>query len=1097
MESRSNIELLLSMVHRHNLYHVRTSCYKDVEKVLRWLDVPSSEAYDPLTTDAGAFLRRCVSLSGRTGVHVMDITDKLDSSNKSGKLVVCEIDNGGGRTKYFVQFVIIQFSPYSLHTGELNSVLSAPLPHLPNFDSYKPQFIKHVPQEKHPVIEGFLPTVYKTTKVCQPSVVADGFNRKYTRPPPAGESDASEPWFMYTVKRDRKPTDDVDIIARMQSRVSVLGRGGFGVIVSLNQTMAAKVPLCSEMTNWSVSHVDKEFNCYAHVAQVEEAMVGVSLKHPNILRTFGAFWCADAQDKLSGKAVIVMERAIFTLHEYTKRLADKANAVVPLVELDTLRGLEYMKKRALQHRDLTHRNILVCYEKNRRPAPISFKISDFGTSSNFLSPDQMRGNRTNMAPEMLWCLTSCTASDIFSWYCVMWEMYAGKPVIAYKTETSPCCRATYAANLAKLLGVYTPEDSSSFCHEYMRKMNAETLVKCYKGVRPSAEEIHNSLKAMANETVDRRFIAIGILCITLHPQERWGPSQLLALDRYKALSKDVSPAEAASAVLPAAVRLGDCVTTDAIVAEDCSSVDKNNVSLVDTGNKTFYGIDVLRLAPGKIQPYDWYRKKVSGFMPTRRTSAAPAKTKRPSPHTPGPAPRSLGKHCKRLEPESALCRDANYASSSLDDGQVAEQLKNFSICGQSKLGAAPDDLQAVFRCRQITGELDTVVLIVTSNSERLEDYYTVLIRLATDVTHRVPQVLTGPRSPAGLTLRGHNMFVFQYAKLYDEHTAVCHWTPKDDPTNRYVFVMQVLLTLEAAAQACVLPVYMADWSHVVMTRHGGAVVDVISYLSKNIRRLRSPMFGSYCYELRNMINELFKIHLPDIELLSPPLAGTSQSALSVLRTAIGRVSKLSDVSNQRLNGSDMHDLSTSHFTFKNYLADVIHWLSMPDGTTTPTVHRSTSALLAFGEPKAVRGNQTESCLSEPNMDPVLRNIIIRLKRNIFNTAKVQAVSANYTQGLVTIAVNPADLAKIPPLWRAKFTEEPCDSLVTHDAKSLDFSKWAPVIKITKHNRAGPVPSLAMTYYKATVIFVLLQTNSRTLTVQDIFNGLHLTSFADY
>ena len=108
------------------------------------------------------------------------------------------------------------------------------------------------------------------------------------------------------------------------------------------------------------------------------------------------------------------------------------------------------------------------------------------------------------------------------------------------------------------------------------------------------------------------------------------------------------------------------------------------------------------------------------------------------------------------------------------------------------------------------------------------------------------------------------------------------------------------------------------------------------------------------------------------------------------------------------------------------------------------------------------------------------------------------MSANYTHGLVAIGVNPAALTGIPRLDklddRAIFDAN--TKLVTHDAESPS-SKWAPVIKITKHNRGGPVPTLNVTYYKAIVIFVLLETDSRILTLQDFFDKLHLTSFADF
>uniref|UniRef100_A0A3B3ZND8 Protein kinase domain-containing protein n=1 Tax=Periophthalmus magnuspinnatus TaxID=409849 RepID=A0A3B3ZND8_9GOBI len=211
----------------------------------------------------------------------------------------------------------------------------------------------------------------------------------------------------------------------------MLGRGGFGVTVAISDALAAKTNLFPEMTDWSTPFIDNQFYRYAHVAsQVEEIMLGVSMNHPNILRTFGGYWCDIPDYQLGGRAVVIMERAMFSVQEFMCRV-QRDTSVVPMVELDTLRGLDYLRSRRIQHRDLTYRNILVCHQPDRKPLPFAFKISDFGTSCNYSTPDQPRGNRVHMAPELLWCLNSATGSDIFSWYCVMWELYSGSPLIAY------------------------------------------------------------------------------------------------------------------------------------------------------------------------------------------------------------------------------------------------------------------------------------------------------------------------------------------------------------------------------------------------------------------------------------------------------------------------------------------------------------------------------------------------------------------------------------------------------------------------------------------------------------------------------------------
>uniref|UniRef100_A0A8C7FE50 Protein kinase domain-containing protein n=1 Tax=Oncorhynchus kisutch TaxID=8019 RepID=A0A8C7FE50_ONCKI len=336
--------------------------------------------------------------------------------------------------------------------------------------------------QEYPVMDGCSTMSYKTTTPRTAKVTIDKFGRTYKPLSPAANA---HHWSIYAnISGPRGSKCGFDIEDLVSRPDMVLGRGGFGVTVQVNDHLVAKTNLFPEMVDWSVPFIDNEFCRYAHIAsQVEEVMIAVSIKHPNILCTFGGFWCDIAGYQLGCRAVVVMERALFSLQEFMWRIQNAS--VVPLVELDTLRGLEYMRSRTIQHRDSMHRNVFVCHQPDRNTIPFAFKISDFGTSCNFSTPDQPRGNRTNMAPEVLWCLNSAMGSDIFSWYCVMWELHSGSPLFQYKGSDDEYCKMTYAANLSDMVGVYRPEDN-------------ETL-----GI---------------------------LLCITLFPQERWSPSRLLNLD---------------------------------------------------------------------------------------------------------------------------------------------------------------------------------------------------------------------------------------------------------------------------------------------------------------------------------------------------------------------------------------------------------------------------------------------------------------------------------------------------------------------------------------------------------------------------------------
>lgn len=304
------------------------------------------------------------------------------------------------------------------------------------------------------------------------------------------------------------------------------------------------------------------------------------------------------------------------LHPNIIRTYDGAS-IGPVVELDTLRGLDYMHTRSIQHRDLTNRNILVCHEPDRSPFPFSFKISDFGTACNYVTPDQPRGNRIHIAPEMLWCMISTAVGDVFSWYCVMWELYAKQPMIPFRDKVTPgYSRKTYAENLSKLIGVYKPENPSvTFETRYMRSIDAKTLCKKYRD-RPTHAQVLAHLNVIRGSLNDDEFLEMSMLCITLFSQERCTTKELLSLNRYASLQADVMDATVRNCMVPSNLNMGEFSSTDVIVASDCVSDDlksaaqKNpKVKVLEPSGKTFYGLDMFCLAPNYIQPYKWYETK--------------------------------------------------------------------------------------------------------------------------------------------------------------------------------------------------------------------------------------------------------------------------------------------------------------------------------------------------------------------------------------------------------------------------------------------------------------------------------------------------------
>ena len=625
--SRRRLERLLALVECYNLYHVKTLRYNDVKGVLEWLGV--SGFTFGRNEDTVLVLKRCLDLHTCSNVGVMAIDEEPRLEGKDRLVVYVQHRHepacGSHRCDSIILFLVIHCptrAPYSQarsmliqDTQTLLKSLRTPL--FPKFARCSLQHAKPIPQQERPVIDGYLPTSYGTT-VARKHVPLDNFGRKYE---PLGCTTEPSPWCVYAdIAAPPEFECDFDIEELITTPNKVLGRGAFGVTVPINHSLVAKTSMFPEMVNWSVPFIEDEFTRYAHIAsQVEEILIGTSMKHPNILRTLGGFWCDIPDYQLGGRAVLIMERALFSLQEFMARVKD--TAVIPMAELDTLRGLDYLRSRTIQHRDFTYRNVLVCHQPERKPIPFAFKISDFGTACNFSTPDQPRGNRTNMAPEVLWCMNAAMGSDIFSWYCVMWELHSGSPLIPYKGPKEGYCKRTYAENLSNLLGVYNPEHEGAFHLRYMKAIDAAVLHRNHKDKRPTTENIMGKLRELGSNIEDDMFLSMGVLCITLFPQERWSPAELLNLNRYKALSEDISEAQMPATTCMPSVQVGQYMPTDVIVGDNlipeglAKMVSERHaagrpVTVLDSSSKVYYGIDFMRLAPDRIEPYEWYSKKV-------------------------------------------------------------------------------------------------------------------------------------------------------------------------------------------------------------------------------------------------------------------------------------------------------------------------------------------------------------------------------------------------------------------------------------------------------------------------------------------------------
>lgn len=128
----------------------------------------------------------------------------------------------------------------------------------------------------------------------------------------------------------------------------------------------------------------------------------------------------------------------------------------------------------------------------------------------------------------------------------------------------------------------------------------------HKDNRPSTQAILNNLNHMSCAIADRYFVSMGVLCITLFPQERWSPSRLLKLDRYQCLSWDISEAKLpTTTAMPLSIQVGKYRPTDIIMGDDCvpdeltkmmtdRSAAGSPVTLIKPNLKVYYGIDFMK-----------------------------------------------------------------------------------------------------------------------------------------------------------------------------------------------------------------------------------------------------------------------------------------------------------------------------------------------------------------------------------------------------------------------------------------------------------------------------------------------------------------------
>lgn len=154
---------------------------------------------------------------------------------------------------------------------------------------------------------------------------------------------------------------------------------------------------------------------------LREAAIMGQFRHPNVIQLYGVVTTGEP-------LVIVLE--LMRDGDLQRYLRDKRQSSsdprLPHLCLEfccqVASGMMYLSKKAFIHRDLATRNILVCNGN-------ICKIADFGMSRDLQDGDYYRSNGGKIpvkwtAPEAVHYKTYTTASDVWSFGCVMYEIWS-------------------------------------------------------------------------------------------------------------------------------------------------------------------------------------------------------------------------------------------------------------------------------------------------------------------------------------------------------------------------------------------------------------------------------------------------------------------------------------------------------------------------------------------------------------------------------------------------------------------------------------------------------------------------------------------------
>jgi len=274
----------------------------------------------------------------------------------------------------------------------------------------------------------------------------------------------------------------------------IVGRGGFGYVYLARERLTGEVVAIKELIP---SFVDDPEMVHRFI---QEARATLRLKHRYIARTYGIF-----QDQ--GTYYLAMEHLPGGSLE--ERLEDGPLPPHQVVRIaaDLCEALHYAHQKGVVHCDIKPANVL--FDEDGQVQLVDFGIAyvstDMMTRRFHTAAGLAMGTVQYMAPEQLSGVRDDPRIDVYAVGVLLYRMLAGKPYLAFRTETTPAAQA-HNIGLIQQSQPRSLTDVRTDVPEHLAAVVHRALHKDPKGRFPSAEAMRDALQRRQSGRQGRKTI---------------------------------------------------------------------------------------------------------------------------------------------------------------------------------------------------------------------------------------------------------------------------------------------------------------------------------------------------------------------------------------------------------------------------------------------------------------------------------------------------------------------------------------------------------------------------------------------------------------